>query len=54
MHQSRKLQAYKQLKWIVSNSGFAGVASAMIFSTIGAAFGTAKAGIGISGMGTSV
>jgi V-type H+-transporting ATPase proteolipid subunit len=32
--------------------GFAGVASAMIFSTIGAAFGTAKAGIGIAGLGT--
>ncbi|KAH7885380.1 hypothetical protein F5I97DRAFT_1928768 [Phlebopus sp. FC_14] len=32
--------------------GFAGVASAMIFSTIGAAFGTAKAGIGIAGSGT--
>ncbi|GAA5903066.1 hypothetical protein JCM5296_001728 [Sporobolomyces johnsonii] len=32
--------------------GFAGVAAAMIFSTIGAAYGTAKAGIGITGMGT--
>ncbi|EIN12603.1 V-type ATPase [Punctularia strigosozonata HHB-11173 SS5] len=32
--------------------GFAGVASAMIFSTIGAAFGTSKAGIGIAGLGT--
>ncbi|KAF8833992.1 V-type ATPase [Paxillus ammoniavirescens] len=32
--------------------GFAGVASAMIFSTVGAAFGTAKAGIGIAGLGT--
>ncbi|KDQ06781.1 hypothetical protein BOTBODRAFT_39324 [Botryobasidium botryosum FD-172 SS1] len=32
--------------------GFAGVASAMIFSTIGAAYGTSKAGIGITGMGT--
>jgi len=32
--------------------GFAGVASAMVFSTIGAAFGTSKAGIGISGIGT--
>ncbi|TFK74883.1 V-type ATPase [Pluteus cervinus] len=32
--------------------GFAGVASAMIFSTIGAAFGTSKAGIGITGLGT--
>ncbi|KAG2070369.1 V-type ATPase [Suillus decipiens] len=32
--------------------GFAGVASAMIFSTAGAAFGTAKAGIGIAGLGT--
>ncbi|KAF9242597.1 hypothetical protein BU15DRAFT_43678 [Melanogaster broomeanus] len=32
--------------------GFAGVASAMIFSTMGAAFGTAKSGIGIAGVGT--
>jgi len=32
--------------------GFAGVASSMIFSTVGAAFGTAKSGIGISGLGT--
>ncbi|TRM61085.1 ATP synthase subunit C-domain-containing protein [Schizophyllum amplum] len=32
--------------------GFAGVASAMIFSTMGAAFGTSKAGIGIAGLGT--
>jgi len=32
--------------------GFAGVASSMIFSTVGAAYGTSKAGIGISGMGT--
>ncbi|KAJ6512261.1 V-type ATPase [Mycena vitilis] len=32
--------------------GFAGVASAMILSTVGAAFGTAKAGIGIAGLGT--
>ncbi|KAL0961060.1 hypothetical protein HGRIS_006048 [Hohenbuehelia grisea] len=32
--------------------GFAGVASAMIFSTVGAAFGTSKAGIGIAGTGT--
>jgi len=32
--------------------GFAGVASAMVFSTVGAAFGTSKAGIGISGIGT--
>ncbi|TFK24993.1 vacuolar ATP synthase proteolipid subunit [Coprinopsis marcescibilis] len=31
--------------------GFAGVASAMIFSTVGAAFGTSKSGIGISGLG---
>jgi len=30
--------------------GFAGVACAMIFSTIGAAFGTSKSGIGISGL----
>jgi len=32
--------------------GFAGVASAMVFSTVGAAFGTSKAGIGIAGIGT--
>ncbi|KAI0078253.1 V-type ATPase [Panus rudis PR-1116 ss-1] len=32
--------------------GFGGVASAMIFSTIGAALGTSKAGIGIAGLGT--
>jgi len=32
--------------------GFAGVASAMIFSTVGAAFGTSKAGIGIAGLAT--
>lgn len=32
--------------------GFAGVGAAMIFSTLGAAYGTAKAGIGITGMGT--
>ncbi|KAG8932856.1 v-type proton ATPase 16 kDa proteolipid subunit 2, partial [Tulasnella sp. 418] len=32
--------------------GFAGVAGAMVFSTIGAAFGTAKSGIGITGLGT--
>ncbi|BGO95601.1 hypothetical protein NBRC10512_006768 [Rhodotorula toruloides] len=32
--------------------GFAGVGASMIFSTIGAAYGTAKAGIGITGMGT--
>ncbi|CAH7685776.1 hypothetical protein PPACK8108_LOCUS20352 [Phakopsora pachyrhizi] len=31
--------------------GFAGVASSMIFSTVGAAYGTAKAGIGITGLG---
>jgi len=31
--------------------GFAGVASAMVFSTVGAAFGTSKAGIGIAGLG---
>jgi len=31
--------------------GFAGVASAMILSTVGAAFGTSKAGIGIAGLG---
>jgi len=32
--------------------GMAGIASAMIFGSIGAAFGTAKAGIGIAGVGT--
>ncbi|GAO46698.1 hypothetical protein G7K_0922-t1 [Saitoella complicata NRRL Y-17804] len=32
--------------------GFSGVAAAMIFSSMGAAYGTAKAGIGIAGMGT--
>ncbi|KAG6910672.1 hypothetical protein DXG01_008716 [Tephrocybe rancida] len=32
--------------------GFAGVASAMVLSTVGAAFGTAKAGIGIAGLGS--
>ncbi|PVU84723.1 hypothetical protein BB560_007287 [Smittium megazygosporum] len=32
--------------------GFAGVSSAMIFTSIGAAYGTAKAGIGIAGAGT--
>ncbi|KAJ7572307.1 vacuolar ATP synthase proteolipid subunit [Mycena floridula] len=32
--------------------GFAGVAAAMVLSTAGAAFGTAKAGIGIAGLGT--
>ncbi|KAF8645129.1 hypothetical protein AX16_007957 [Volvariella volvacea WC 439] len=32
--------------------GFAGVAASMILSTVGAAFGTAKTGIGIAGMGT--
>ncbi|BCR89351.1 V-type proton ATPase proteolipid subunit [Aspergillus chevalieri] len=31
---------------------FAGIASAMIFGSMGAAYGTAKAGIGISGVGT--
>ncbi|KAL1957718.1 hypothetical protein VTO42DRAFT_5561 [Malbranchea cinnamomea] len=32
--------------------GMAGVASAMIFGSLGAAYGTAKAGIGIAGVGT--
>ncbi|TFK40773.1 vacuolar ATP synthase proteolipid subunit [Crucibulum laeve] len=32
--------------------GFAGVASAMVLSTVGAAFGTSKSGIGIAGLGT--
>lgn len=32
--------------------GFAGAGSAMILSSIGAAYGTAKAGVGIAGMGT--
>jgi len=31
--------------------GFAGVASSIIFSTVGAAYGTSKAGIGIAGLG---
>ncbi|KAG8944523.1 v-type proton ATPase 16 kDa proteolipid subunit 2 [Tulasnella sp. 424] len=31
--------------------GFAGVAASMVFSTVGAAFGTAKSGIGITGLG---
>ncbi|KAL2010281.1 hypothetical protein VTN00DRAFT_6088 [Thermoascus crustaceus] len=31
---------------------FAGIAAAMIFGSLGAAFGTAKSGIGISGVGT--
>jgi len=31
--------------------GFAGVASSMILSTVGAAYGTAKSGIGIAGLG---
>ncbi|KAK1971967.1 V-type proton ATPase proteolipid subunit 2 [Colletotrichum eremochloae] len=32
--------------------GMAGIAAAMIFGCIGAAFGTAKSGIGIAGVGT--
>ncbi|KAL9112744.1 MAG: hypothetical protein Q9227_003047 [Pyrenula ochraceoflavens] len=32
--------------------GMAGVAGAMIFGTVGAAYGTAKSGIGIAGVGT--
>ncbi|KFY12620.1 hypothetical protein V491_06719 [Pseudogymnoascus sp. VKM F-3775] len=32
--------------------GMAGIAFAMTFGTIGAAYGTAKSGIGISGVGT--
>ncbi|ORX35803.1 hypothetical protein BD324DRAFT_631773 [Kockovaella imperatae] len=31
--------------------GFAGVTSAMVLSTIGAAYGTSKAGIGLAGLG---
>lgn len=31
--------------------GFAGAASALIFSNLGAAYGTAKAGVGVSSMG---
>ncbi|KAH8083564.1 hypothetical protein HD553DRAFT_312662 [Filobasidium floriforme] len=31
--------------------GFAGVTAAMVLSTVGAAYGTAKAGIGIAGLG---
>ncbi|KAI9639391.1 uncharacterized protein MKK02DRAFT_19510 [Dioszegia hungarica] len=32
--------------------GFAGVTAAMTMSTVGAAYGTSKAGIGIAGLGT--
>jgi V-type H+-transporting ATPase proteolipid subunit len=32
--------------------GMAGIAAAMIFGCIGAAYGTAKSGIGIAGVGT--
>ncbi|RYO88082.1 hypothetical protein DL768_006337 [Monosporascus sp. mg162] len=32
--------------------GMAGIASAMIFGCVGAAYGTAKSGIGIAGVGT--
>jgi V-type H+-transporting ATPase proteolipid subunit len=32
--------------------GFAGAASAMIFTSMGAAYGTVKSGVGIAGMGT--
>ncbi len=32
--------------------GFGGAALAMMLSSIGAAYGTAKAGVGIAGMGT--
>lgn len=32
--------------------GMAGIASAMIFGSLGAAYGTAKSGIGIAGVGT--
>ncbi|CED84257.1 v-type atpase [Phaffia rhodozyma] len=32
--------------------GFGGVASAMVLSTVGAAYGTSKSGIGIAGLGT--
>ncbi|KAF9972036.1 v-type proton ATPase 16 kDa proteolipid subunit 2 [Actinomortierella ambigua] len=32
--------------------GLAGVASAMVFSSVGAGYGTFKSGLGISGMGT--
>ncbi|KAK4686878.1 V-type H+-transporting ATPase 16kDa proteolipid subunit, partial [Tremellales sp. Uapishka_1] len=32
--------------------GFAGVTCAMVLTTVGAAFGTSKAGIGIAGLGT--
>lgn len=31
--------------------GFAGAASALIFSNLGAAYGTAKAGVGVASMG---
>jgi V-type H+-transporting ATPase proteolipid subunit len=33
--------------------GYLGAASAMFLSNLGAAYGTAKAGVGISGMGVS-
>jgi V-type H+-transporting ATPase 16kDa proteolipid subunit len=38
----------------VANLSFlqAGIAAAMIFGCIGAAYGTAKSGIGIAGVGT--
>ena len=32
--------------------GMAGITSAMVFGCIGAAYGTAKSGIGIAGVGT--
>ncbi|KAI9292241.1 V-type ATPase [Neoconidiobolus thromboides FSU 785] len=32
--------------------GFAGITAAMVLSSVGAAYGTAKAGIGIAGVGT--
>ncbi|KAJ4147739.1 hypothetical protein LMH87_002246 [Akanthomyces muscarius] len=32
--------------------GMGGIAAAMVFGSIGAAYGTAKSGIGIAGVGT--
>ncbi|EAL23608.1 hypothetical protein CNBA2550 [Cryptococcus deneoformans B-3501A] len=36
----------------LTDNSFAGVTSAIVFSTVGAAYGTSKAGIGIAGLGT--
>ena len=37
--------------WFAPFLGFAGAGIAMIFSAMGAAYGTAKSGIGIAGLG---